>query len=48
MEYIKYKFPDKANYINIKVRADIKDLIKTPSTFKCYYAINAYSQLNIE
>ena len=45
--YIKQKFIEKADWIDMEVRVNIKELIKILAVFKCYYGINGYRKLDL-
>ena len=46
MKYLKHKFKDKVEFINIEAQLNINGLITTPVTYKYYYGINSYRELD--
>ena len=40
------KFGDKADFIDIEARINIKGLTQTPSAMKCFYRVNACGTLD--
>ena len=45
-QYIKEKFDNKAEYIDVEARLNIKGLLQTPVAYKYYYKVNLYRELD--